>query len=177
MQRALLLFLTPCMSLPVHALDQQKPVTTERLAEFLASYSKNLDRVDAAYSDLASENLPLRDEDGQPLGRHHLDDRRKELADLHELVRQLSAKPQDLVLTTRLFIQTETLVDDLFDLSQIAYDNDNEELGKRFSDLETAMDHERGLVESYTLDLAAETQKRIGELEKQNRDLQLKNQK
>jgi len=153
---------------------QESPLTAVNLPEFLARYQKNLDRVDAAYADLANENLPMRDEDGQPLGRHRLDDRRNELGVVRQTARQLAARPQDLVLTTRLFILTETLVDDLFDLAQIAYDNDREELGKRFSDLELAMDHERELVEAYVLSLAEEKQKRIQELEKKNRDLQKK---
>jgi hypothetical protein len=44
-------------------------------------------------------------------------------------------------------------VDDLFDLSQIAYDNDREELGKTFSDLETALDRNDELIEAYVLRL------------------------
>jgi hypothetical protein len=127
-----------------------------------------------AYADLANENLPLRDEAGQPLGRHRLDGFREGLAGLRETVRNLAANSQDLVLTTQLFIQTETLADDLFDLSQIAYENDHEEQGKRFSDLEMALDQDRELVQSFVLDLAAEKEQRIQELKTQNQDLQQK---
>lgn len=169
-----LLLVVALFSLPLRPQDQPGQKPADKFSEFLTRYQKNLDRVGEAYSDLVNENLPLRDETGQPVGRHHLDDRRKELADLRQTVRELAENPQDLVRTIRLFIQTETLVDDIFDLSQIAYDNDNEELGKRFSDLETATDQNREFLESYALSLAGEKQQRVLELEKQNSDLEKK---
>ena len=169
-----LLLLVVLFAVPLRPQDQPGQKSADKFSEFLTRYQKNLDRVGEAYSDLVSENLPLRDETGQPVGRHHLDDRRKELADLRQMVRELAENRQDLVRTIRLFIQTEALVDDIFDLSQIAYDNDYEELGKRFSDLETATDQDREFLESYALGLAAEKQQRILELEKQNSDLEKK---
>lgn len=170
----LMFFVAAGVAFSLFAQDKEKPLTAAALPEFIAGYEKILDRVDTAYKDLSSSNLPLRDETGQPLGRHHMKDRQKELADLRQLAHQLAAKPQDLILTTRLFIQTEILVDNLFDLSQMSYDNDREEMGNRCSELERAMDRERGLMETYTLTLAAETEKRIQELEKENKDLQQK---
>lgn len=167
-------FMAAWIALPLSPQNPAKPLTTAGVPEFLASYQKSLDRVDGTYADLVNEKLPLRDENGQPLGRHHLNDRRNEIEVLRQTIHQLAAKPDDLVLTTRLFIQTEALVDDLFDLSQIAYDNDQEELGKRCTELEVAADRQRASIESYALSLAAEKQKRLEELEKQNRDLEQK---
>ena len=153
---------------------QDKTLTSSTLPGFLADYKKSLGPVDAAYTDLANENLPLRDENGQPLGRRPIDDRRQQLTDLRQAVRQLAANPQDLALAISLFVETETLADDLFDLSQIAYDNDREELGKRLSDLQAIMDRASRQLESYGLHLATECQERIRQLEKENQELQQK---
>ena len=64
------------------------------------------------------------------------------------------------------------MTDDLYDLSQIAYDNDREDLGKRLSDLMTPLDRDRAQIESYTLTLAEETEARAEELEKRNQELE-----
>lgn len=165
---AAITFISPALC----AQQEAQQLSAAGMQAFLTSYQKALDPVDAAYEDMENYKLPLLDENGQPLGRHHLSDSRKEIAGLRETVRQLEAKPQDLVLTTHLFIQTEALVDDLFDLSQIAYDNDREELGKRLADFEVTMDQRRTQIEAYVLSLAAEKQKRLDELEKQNRGLE-----
>ncbi len=153
---------------------QDAKLTAAGLPEFLARYEQSLEPVDSAFADLANENLPLRDESGKPVGRRNITDRRKTVADLRDAVKRLAASPQDLVVTMTVFNRTEKLADDLYDLSQIAYDNDREELGKRLTDLLTAVDHNQDLIESYALSLAAEKQKRILELEKENRYLQQK---
>lgn len=130
--------------------------------------------MDGVYAELEVENLPLRDETGQPVGRRPINDHRKALADLRQTLRQLAATPQDLVFVTTVFVQTEALADDLFDLSQVAYDNDREELAKRLADLLTGVDQSKERIESYALSLAAEMQERIHKLEDENRDLQQK---
>lgn len=173
----LLLLLLLLFSFPLRAQNPEKPkakLSAASLPQFLGGLGKWLDRTDAAFGDLANENLALRDAWGQPLGRRRVDDRRAALAELRQTEHLLAGNPQDLVLTTRLFIQTEALTDDLFDLSQIAYDNDREDLAKRFSDLETGLDGDLELLESYALDLAAQKEARLQELEKQNRQLQEK---
>lgn len=173
-QALLVFFLLGSSCWPARLGAQGQSLTTSGLPEFLTRYETSLEPIDAAYAALAEENLPLRDESGQALGRRPIDNRRQAIADLRQTVRQLAASPQDLVLTTKLFFQTEATADDLFDLSQIAYDNDREELGKRLSDLTAIMDHHNNLIESYALSLAAEKQERIRELEKENRELQQK---
>ena len=116
----------------------------------------------------------MRDEAGQSLTRRHIEDRRQALSDLVTTVHQLAASPQDMVSATKLLVQSETLADDLFDLSQVAYDNNREELGRQLADFLRVMDHHNALIESYALSLAAEKETRLRELEKQNQELRLK---
>ncbi len=154
MRKTVLVIAVALISLPTALKTQTAPdenLTSAALPAFLAHYEENLGPVDRAYEDLTNENLPLRDETGQPIGRRHIDDHRRTVSALRETVRALRAGPDDLVQTTSWYFQTEALVDDLFDLSQIAYDNDREELGKRFSDLEAEMVSSEAAREEYGL--------------------------
>ncbi len=162
-----------CALLPA-SLPAQERLTPANLPDFIAAYDKNFEPIETLYSELISEQLPLRDDQGQPLGRRPLEDRRQALSDLREVADQLAHSPQDLALTARLVLRTESLDDDLFDLSQIAYDNDREELARRLADLQTAMDHNKEVLASYLLDLAGQNQERLIELEKENAELQAK---
>jgi hypothetical protein len=103
-----------------------------------------------------------------------MEERRLALTDLRQTARQLAAKPEDLVLAATLVIRTESMADDLFDLSQVAYDNDREELGKQLSALQTAMEENKELLADYLLALAAEKQNRLQQLEKELDDLHQK---
>ena len=86
----------------------------------------------------------------------------------------MAAKPEDLVLATTLVIRTESLADDLFDLSQVAYDNDREELGNKLNNLQVTMEDNKGLLADYLLALAADKQNRLQQLEKEVEDLHQK---
>jgi len=163
-----LILLLPCSGI-LKAQDATAPPVD--LAEFLARYEDGLRVLDRAFEELAVESLPLRNEWGQPLARRRIDDRRRALDELRETIRELRASPQDLVLATRLLIQSESLVDDLFDLSQIAYDNDSEELGKRLAALMRTADDHNDVVESYALGLAERQQARLRQLQEENRKL------
>ncbi len=174
MLRILLVLLAAMVSFPIASAAQDEELTDSNVPEFLARYEQSLGSVNQAFDDLANENLPLRDETGQPLGRHHIEDRRQTIVRLRDTLHRLTSSPQDVVQFTALLIQNEALADDLFDLSQTAYDNDREELGKRFSDLEAFLDHDNERVEAYALKLAAAKQDRILQLEKENRELQEK---
>jgi hypothetical protein len=174
MRKFLLILMGAIFSFPSALPAQSDKITPSGVPEFLAHYEESLGPVDQAFEDLSNENLPLRDEAGQPLGRRHIEDRRQTLTLLRQTVRRLASSPQDLVLTTNLVVQTEALVDDLFDLSQVAYDNDREEMGKRFSDLEASMGQTHDLLETYVLSLALTKQDRLQELERENQDLQQK---
>jgi hypothetical protein len=149
-----------------------KPLTPDSLPQFLTNYERNLIPLEGAYGEIENDPLPLYDENGQPLGHRPLEDRRKALADLRETLHQLSDKPRELRLALKLFFETEDLNDDLYDLAQIAYDNDREELGKRLADVVNALDLNRALIENYALALAEETEARVEELEKRNQKLE-----
>jgi len=174
MKKALiLLFMFSVAIFPTTLLPQQK-LTAANLPDFLARYDTNFGPLDAVFKDLASESLPLTDEAGQPLARRPLADRLLALTNLRQTARQLAAKPEDLVLATTLVIRTESLADDLFDLSQVAYDNDREELGNRLSNLQTTMEENKELLADYLLALAAEKQNRLQQLEKEVDELHQK---
>jgi vacuolar-type H+-ATPase subunit I/STV1 len=138
---------------------------------FLGAYKDDLKPLDALYEDLESENLPLLDETGQPVGHRPLENRRQALAELRNTLDQLRQDPENLVSVTETFIQTESLSDDLYDLSQIAYDNDREDLGRWLAELVSRLDEERGDLESYARALAARKEFRIHELESENERL------
>jgi hypothetical protein len=153
---------------------QQPAPSSVDLEEFLARHRDAVRPIQQVFDELTDQDLPLEDERGQPLTRRNIQDRRKSLRDLTATIDALALAPQDLVLTTRLFVQTETLTDDLFDLSQAAYDDDQEELGKRLHDLQTVIGRHRAWLESYLLSLAADRQARLVKLEKENAELKKK---
>jgi len=174
MKRALiLLFMVSVAIFPATLLPQQK-LTATNLPDFLARYDTNFGPLEAVFKELANENLPLTDESGQPLARRPMEDRLLALTNLRQTARQLAAKPEDLVLATTLVIRTESLADDLFDLSQVAYDNDREELGKQLGTLQITMEENKELLADYLLALAAEKQNRLQQLEKEVDELHQK---
>jgi hypothetical protein len=160
-------------SFPATLLAQQK-LTATNLPDFLARYDTNFGPMRAVFTDLENEKLPLTDETGQPLSRRPMEDRLLALTNLRQTARQLAAKPDDLVLAATLVIRTESMADDLFDLSQAAYDNDREELGKQLSALQVTMEDNKELLADYLLALAAEKQNRLQQLEKEVDDLHQK---
>ena len=163
-----------CCSLPFDLGAQEITVPPPSLPEFLRRYSQGLQPLDKLYVELKDEDFPMLDERSQPLARRRIEDRQKVLDELRKSVRELASAPQDVVLAIRLFLQGESLADDLFDLSQIAYDNNREELGKQFAGLVSTTDHHNALLESYVLDLAAGTQERLRILENENAELRKK---
>ena len=172
MRRVLVaVFLMASSGLAVGLHAQEQNPTASDIPEFITGYQESLERVDAAFSDIANENLPLRDDEGKALARRPLEDRRQALADLRETSGRLAQNPQDLVLATKLLVHTEALSDDLFDLAQLAYDNDREELAKRLTDLLATMDHDKDLLQSFALSLAEKKEERIRQLEKENQAL------
>ncbi len=168
------ILLLGCYSIPFDLGAQEMNLPPPDLPEFLARYSQGLQPLDKLYVELKDEDFSLLDERSQPLARRRIEDRQRALDDLRKSVRELASAPQDLVLAIHLFLQSESLADDLFDLSQIAYDNNREELGKQFAGLVSTTDHHNALLESYVLDLAAGRQERIRVLENENADLRKK---
>jgi len=170
---AILLCLVSVAIFPTTLLPQEK-LSATNLPDFLARYDSNFGPLEAVFKDLTNENLPLTDETGQPLARRPLTDRLLTLSNLRQTARQLAANPEDLVLATTLVIRTESLADDLFDLSQVAYDNDREELGNRLNNLQITMEDNKDLLADYLLALATEKQNRLQQLEKEVDELHQK---
>ena len=50
---------------------------------------------------------------------------------------------------------TERLADDVYDVSQIAYDNDREEMGKQLTDLLSTLDRDQDQIEAYAVSFLA----------------------
>jgi hypothetical protein len=175
MRRSLALLVALAGLAGAPALQAQQPVPSNAdVQEFLARHRDALRPLEHIFDELADEGIQLRDERGQSLTRRNIEDRRKSLRDLTATIDALALAPQDLELAARLYLQTETLTDDLFDLSQAAYDNDREELAGRLHDLETAIDRHRAWTESYLLSLAAERQAHLVKIEKENAELKKK---
>jgi hypothetical protein len=174
MKRALILFFMASIAIfPTTLLPQQK-LTAINLPDFLARYDTNFGPLEVVYKDLANENLPLTDETGQPLARRPFADRLLAVTNLRQSARQFAANPGDLVLACTVVIRTEILADDLFDLSQVAYDNDREELGSRLGTLHITMEENKDMLADYLLALAAEKQNRLQQLEKEVDELHRK---
>ena len=154
--------------------DAHAPLTRSDLPRFLASYEQSLEPIDAAYADLIDQPFPMRDDSGKRVGRREIKDRRTIVADLRETAKELAASPEDLVLALTLFDRTEKLADDLYDLSQLAYDNDLEEPATRLTELLVTVNHNQDLIESYVFNLATEKQKQLLQLRKETQEMRRK---
>jgi hypothetical protein len=153
--------------------QDQKPPAREAPA-FVARLEEALKTADEACTEMADNHLPLRDEQGRPLGLRTLEGFRPSVADVRHLNLQLAASPADFVLATNLFLQTGELADALYDFSQTAFDNDREELGRRLVEISAALERQQQEIKIYDLDLAAKLQLRVRKLEEENQDLQRK---
>jgi hypothetical protein len=152
----------------------QAPLTSSDLPRFLTGYEQSLEPIDAAYSDLMNQPWPIRDDSGKRVGRREIKDRRKIVADLRKNAKELAASPDDLLLALSLFDRTEKLGDDLYDLSQIAYDNDMEEPAMRLTQLLATVDHNQDIIADYVFSLANQKQKQLLELRKENQEMRQK---
>jgi len=167
-------FLLAALVVPAGICAQdQKPPGREAPA-FVAKLDEVLNTADEACADMANNHLPLRDEQGRPLGPRALEGFRPSVEDVRHLNQQLAASPADLVLATDLFLETGGLADALFDFSQTAYDNDREELGRRLVEISAALERQQQEIKTYDLDLAAKLQQRVRKLEEENQNLQRK---
>jgi hypothetical protein len=173
MKSAFLLLLAALAVFPMTGLAQEN-LTAANLPDFLARFETNFGPLESVFRHWLDEKLPLRDEAGQSVARRPLADFLLEISHLRQISHQLAGKPDDLVLAAKLVISTETVADDLFDASQIAYDNDREELGARLSGLETVIAGNKRLLADYLLALAADRQARLQQLEREVEELRRK---
>ncbi|MEJ2007662.1 MAG: hypothetical protein P8Z30_05805 [Acidobacteriota bacterium] len=129
-----------------------------KIRQFLSQYDRNLDLVASAYNQILNQHLPLRGPQGKIVGQLPLERRRSRLGKLHKTIRKLEMHPDDLVLALTLQDQTEALLDDVEDASQIAFDNDYEEAGLQLSHLQIPLGHDEQIIEEYTFQLARAAQ-------------------
>jgi hypothetical protein len=141
-------------------------LTASNLPEFLVRFRRDLKQANLDLSHLSDAKLPLLDEAGHPLGRRRITDRRQTLIDLRKTLDDLERDPKNLVVAMTLSDQTEELADEIYDLAQIAYDNDREELAMEFTDLLKALNDDTELVQAYALKLAAEKEHELRRLQR-----------
>lgn len=170
--RTLVLFLAAVVVVcPPRASAQEDNSTAESVTAQLERYEKTLEPLDAVMEDLEGENLPMTNESGEPLGHRPIENRRQALAELRQTIAQLRGQPDDLKGVVTLLVQSEALSDELFELVQVAYDNDREELGRRISDVVAAIDAQQESVQALVMTLADEKETRIKKLEAENETL------
>jgi hypothetical protein len=145
---------------------QIQKLTGSNLPEFLVRFRRDVKQANLDLSHLSDAKLPLLDESGHPLGRRRITDRQQTLIDLESTLKDFKRRPRDLVVTMTLSDQTEELADEVYDLSQIAYDNDREELAMEFTDLLKELNDDADLLQAYSLDLAAQKERQLRRLQK-----------
>jgi hypothetical protein len=158
-----LLLVSPLLARP--------PKEIKNLAEFVARYEDGVGWVEKTYAEFAADPLPLRDDWGQSRTRRTVEDRRLFLVGLRQVLSEFADSPHDLAPGIRLLLRGEALADDLFDLSQIAYDHEREEMARRLREVQQMVDHHNTLLESHIFACALKNQIRLAELEKENGDL------
>jgi hypothetical protein len=163
---SLLLVTVCCAPLTLAGRGRPEKLTRGNLQNFLLDFSHDITQSGAAFSELTGVKLPLLDEAGHPLGRRRITDRRQVLIDLEQTLKDFKSRPRDLVVTMTLSDQTEELADEVYDLSQIAYDNDMEDLAMKLTGLLDRLNNDSDLISAYALDLAAQKERELRALEK-----------
>lgn len=158
---AVALVLAFCASFAFGSQGQIEDLTQSNLQDFLARFKQDVKEAGLDFGRLSDAKLPLLDEAGHPLGRRRIRDRREVLTDLQKTLTDFERTPQGLVVAMTLSAQTEELADEVYDLSQIAYDNDREELAMEFTDLLKALNKDADLVQEYALNLAAQKEQEL----------------
>jgi hypothetical protein len=141
-------------------------LTASNLPEFLVRFRRDMKQANLDLGHLSDAKLPLLDESGHALGRRRIKDRRQTLTDVWSTLKDFERRPHNLVVTMTLSDQTEELADEVYDLSQIAYDNDREELAMQFIDLLKNLNDDADLLQDYALDLAAQKERELRRLRK-----------
>lgn len=134
-------------------------------------FEKTLEPLDSVLDDLESENLQMNNDSGGPQEHRPVENRRQALTELRQTIQKLRAQPDDLKGVVTLLVQSEALSDELFELVQVAYDNDREELGRRISEVVTDIDAQQDSVQALVMAVADEQESRIKKLEADNETL------
>ena len=166
------LLLLPLLLAPTpRAAPQKDLLKVSNLPDFVAQYQHRLVSIGTACGELGTEKLPLRDRAGKDLGKEPAEHCRASVDDARQSARQLASLPRDMVWALTLYIQTEDLADDLYDLEQMAYDSGFEDTGRRLGELLEPLESDRDRLENYLLNLISERQEYLRQLEARNRDL------
>lgn len=150
---------------------QEDNPTAESVTAQVERYEKTLEPLDSVLDDLESENLQMNNDSGGQQEHRPIQNRRQALAELRQTIAQLRGQPEDLKGVVTLLVQSEALSDELFELVQVAYDNDREELGRRISDVVTAIDAQQESVQALVMTVADVKEARIKKLEAENAEL------
>lgn len=140
-------------------------LTPSNLPSFLKTFSGDVAEVNAAFEHLSKNEAAMFDEKGKTLGRRGIKDREQTAVDLKKTLQDFKRRPDNLVVTMTLSAQTEELADEIYDLTQIAYDNDQEETALDLTRLLGNFNNDAGLLQAYALELAAQKEQRLTQLE------------
>jgi DNA repair exonuclease SbcCD ATPase subunit len=171
MRKSFLLLAAVVLVCSPRLMAQGENLTAESVTAQLDRYEATLQPLDSLLDDLESENLQMNNDTGAPVEHRPIQNRRQALAELRRTIETLRAQPEDLKGVVTLLVQSEALSDELFDLEQVAYDNDREELGRRISEVVTAIDAQQESVQALTMALADQKEARIKKLEEENETL------
>lgn len=148
------------------AIDQ---LTSSNLPSFLKTFSSDVAEVNAAFEHLSKNGAAMFDSKGQALGRRRIKDREQTVIDLKGTLKDFKRQPGNLVVTMTLSAQTEELADEIYDLTQMAYDNDQEETALNLTRLLGHFNDDAGLLQAYALELASQKEQRLTRLESGHR--------
>ncbi|MGH9400735.1 MAG: hypothetical protein ACRD2P_01355 [Terriglobia bacterium] len=143
-------------------------LTASNLPPFLKTFGEDVNQVNDAFERMSKMKLPLFDEKGQALGRRKIKDRQQTVIDLKKTLQDFQQRPENLVVTMTLSAQTEELADEIYDLTEIAYDNDQEEMAMQLTHLLGNFNDDSSLIQAYALDLATQKENRLSQLEKKH---------
>lgn len=167
---ALLLFIILCTAGPASQTGAAQTgidkLTPSNLPSFLKTFHDDVEQVNEAFEHLSHTSKPMFDAKEETLGRRKIKDRQQTVADLKNTLDDFERRPDNLVVTMTLSAQTEELADELYDLTEIAYDNDQEETALDLTRLLGDFNNDAGLIQAYALNLASQKEERLRKLEK-----------
>ncbi|HEV2418501.1 MAG TPA: hypothetical protein VGX94_11910 [Terriglobia bacterium] len=141
-------------------------LTPSNLSAFLKTFTSDADQVNDAFESMSKTKLPMFDAKGQTLGRRRIKDRQQTVVDLKKTLQDFKSRPENLVVAMTLSAQTEELADEIYDLTELAYDNDQEETAMRLTRLLGHFNDDASLIQAYALGLASQKEQRLSQLEK-----------
>lgn len=141
-------------------------LTPSNLPAFLKTFTSDVDQVNDAFEAMSKTKPPMLDAKGQTLGRRRIKDRQQIVVDLKKTLQDFKSRPENLVVTMTLSAQTEELADEIYDLTELAYDNDQEETAMQLTRLLGDFNDDASLIQAYALGIASQKEQRLSQLEK-----------